>query len=150
MICRSRAPDRIRYREHAVSSNPINWPPKVIFNTDGNWVNRYLPSRAPEAVTVHMDYFADTSVDALSVMIGVDDDLSWRGSPHAGLWGDNVESWDPDDDPTRIAEGGKPISEIDRLHKCLTAVITEPPAAARMRGQKTSELAGRGPGGKAV
>ena len=57
---------------------------------------------------------ADAVVDALSVLVGIDDDLFWRGSPHAQLWGNNIEEWDPDSLPADIH--GHPLRDVEPLH----------------------------------
>jgi hypothetical protein len=66
------------------------WPPRIIFNTDGCLVFKYLCRRNPDDVTEMMVPLADTCVDVVSVLVGVNDDLSWRGSPHGELWGETM------------------------------------------------------------
>ena len=44
------------------------WPPRVIYNTDGNGVFNYLPNRCPEKLTGIMEALKDTSVDVISVL----------------------------------------------------------------------------------
>ena len=61
-----------------------------------------------------MPTLVDAGVDALSVLVGIDDDLSWRGSPHGQLWGDNIEDWNPDPLPTDIH--GHPLRDTQPLH----------------------------------
>ena len=80
------------------------WPPRVIYNTDGNWVFNYLPHRRPENLTGIMDALKDTSVDVISVLVGIDDDLSWRGSPYGELFGDATSIWAADGDPTHLVD----------------------------------------------
>ena len=60
---------------------PYRWPPRIIFNTDGCLVFKYLKRRNPGDVTAMMSPLADTAVDVVSVLVGINDDLSWRGSP---------------------------------------------------------------------
>ena len=70
-------------QEHA-----YRWPPRVIYNTDGGWVYNYLPNRNPDDLNVILNALEGTSVDVVTVLVGIDDDISWRGSPHAELFGD--------------------------------------------------------------
>ncbi len=58
------------------------WPPRLIFNTDGHWIINYQDRWKSEDITKMMPALAAVGVDALSVLVGIDDDLSWRGSPH--------------------------------------------------------------------
>ena len=78
-----------------------NWPPRVFFNTDGNWAFNYLTNRDTKDLTVILDALQGTGVDIVTVLVGIDDDLSWRGSKYGELWGDATKNWDPDDDNTR-------------------------------------------------
>ena len=55
-------------------------PPRLIFNTDGHWIINYQDRWEPEDITKMMPTLVDTGVEALSVRVGIDDDLSWRGS----------------------------------------------------------------------
>ena len=80
-----------------------------MFNTDGNWVNNYQERHEPADLTRMIGPLRDAGVDLLSVLIGIDDDLAWRGSPHGQLWCDNVTEWDVDGVPTDIH--GNPIQE---------------------------------------
>jgi len=66
------------------------WPPRIIFNTDGCLVFKYLKRRNPDDVTALFAPLAATSVDVVSVLVGINDDLSWRASPHGELWGENM------------------------------------------------------------
>ena len=86
-----------------------SWPPRLMFNSDGNWVNNYPERRDPSDLTRMIGPLRDAGVDLLSVLIGIDDDLSWRGSPHGQLWCDNVTEWNVDGVPTDIH--GNPISD---------------------------------------
>ena len=88
-----------------------------------------------------MPTLADAGVDALSVLVGIDDDLSWRGSQHGQLWGDNIEEWNPDPLPTDIHGHplqntqplhihGRPVKEIDgrmpmNAHECLYGLFAK-------------------------
>ena len=49
---------------------------------------KYLFRRNPGDVTEMIDQLAGTGVDVLTVLVGINDDLSWRGSPHGELWGE--------------------------------------------------------------
>ena len=101
-----------------------NWPPRIIYNTDGNWAFNYLQRRNVGDLTVIMDAFQGTNVDVVSVLVGIDDDLSWRGI-HGQLWGDNVENWDPDVDPSRPSVGGMNMAAVERLHRNLAAIVED-------------------------
>ncbi len=83
--------------------------PRLIFNTDGNWMLFYLPDRNPDDVTHQLDELVPAEVDALAGLIGIDDDVVWRGSPHSAMWGDDTEVWDPDPD---VDADGKPIRKM--------------------------------------
>ena len=89
-------------------------PPRLIFNTDGHWIINYQDRWKPEDITKMMPTLVNAGVDALSVLVGIDDDLSWRGSPHGQLWGDNIEDWNPDPLPTDIH--GHPLRDVEPLH----------------------------------
>ena len=107
-------------------------PPRLIFNTDGNWMTKYLPERRPEHITAQLDELVGAGIEALSVLVGIDDAPSWRGSAYADMWGDHVEVWDPDPDvdargqaiPKKTA-GGANLSHLEYLHKCLEALIED-------------------------
>lgn len=86
-----------------------SWPPRLMFNTDGNWMNNYQDRHEPTDITKLVGPLRDAGVDLLSVLIGIDDDLSWRGSPHGQLWCDNVTEWNVDGVPTDIH--GNPIKK---------------------------------------
>ena len=117
-------------------------PPRLIFNTDGHWIINYQDRWEPEDITKMMPTLTDAGVDALSVLVGIDDDLSWRGSPHGQLWGDNIEDWNPDPLPTDIHGHplrntveplhihGRPVKEIDgrmpaNAHECLYGLFAK-------------------------
>ena len=106
--------------------------PRLIFNTDGNWMTQYLPDRRPEEVAGQLDDLAGAGVEALSVLVGIDDAPSWRGSAHADMWGDHVEVWDPDPDVDdqgrpvpKKTSGGNDMSYLEYLHRCMEAVIED-------------------------
>ena len=90
------------------------WPPRLIFNTDGHWIINYSDRWQLDDITRMMPALAGAGVDVLSVLVGIDDDLSWRGSPHGQLWGDNIQDWNPDPFPTDIhgkpLQGAEPVS----------------------------------------
>ena len=92
---------------------PYRWPPRIIFNTDGCLVFKYLKRRNPDDVTAMMGPLADTAVDVVSVLVGINDDLSWRGSPHGELWGETMAS---------ASEGMAPS---DLLQKNLAAMVED-------------------------
>ena len=100
---------------------PPAWPPKLILNTDGHWIINYQERWDPADITKMMPDLVRGGVDVLSVLIGIDDDISWRGSPHAQLWGDNVTNWSPDPVPTDIhghnMDKGEPLHYHGRLVK---------------------------------
>ena len=104
------------------------WPPRIIFNTDGCLVFKYLKRRNPDDVTAMMVPLADTSVDVVSVLIGINDDLSWRGSPHGELWGENMggglEELPAGGDPT-TASAGVIVSPSDLLQLNLAAMVDD-------------------------
>ena len=119
----------------------LTGPPRLIFNTDGHWIINYQDRWEPEDITKMMPMLAGVGVDALSVLVGIDDDLSWRGSPHGQLWGDNIEDWNPDPLPTDIHGHplrdtqplhihGRPVKEIDgripaNAHECLYTLFAK-------------------------
>lgn len=102
-----------------------NWPPRIIYNTDGNWAFNYLTNRDTKDLTVILDALRGTAVDIVTVLVGIDDDLSWRGSPHGQLWGDNIEDWNPDGDTAVASVGGMDMSDVERLHRNLAAVVDD-------------------------
>ena len=69
---------------------PYRWPPRIFFNTDGCLVFKYLCRRNADDVTEMMVPLADTCVDVVCALVGINDDLSWRGSPHGELWGESM------------------------------------------------------------
>lgn len=66
------------------------WPPRILFNLDGCHAFKYLRRRNPRDITQVMEPLADTGVDVICALAGVNDDLSWRGSPYGELWGDTI------------------------------------------------------------
>ena len=106
--------------------------PRLIFNTDGNWMLFYLPDRNPDDVTHQLDELVPAGVGALAGLIGIDDDVVWRGSPHSAMWGDDTEVWDPDPDvdadgkPIRkMTAGGFELNRLEQLYNCMDAVIAD-------------------------
>tara|TARA_B100000315_G_scaffold217889_1_gene218808 strand:+ start:66 stop:302 length:237 start_codon:yes stop_codon:yes gene_type:complete len=65
------------------SDRGYRWPPRILFNTDGSHAFKYLRRRNPSDVTEVMVPLADTGVDVVCALVGVNDDLSWRGSPQS-------------------------------------------------------------------
>ena len=102
-----------------------NGPPRVFFNTDGNWAFNYLTNRDTKALTVILDALQGTGADIVTVLVGIDDDLSWRGSKYGELWGDATKNWDPDNDNTRDSVGGMAMSDVERLHANLAAIVDD-------------------------
>ncbi len=96
--------------------------PPLIFNTDGNWMLFFLPDRNPDDVTHQLEALVPAGVDALAGLIGIDDDVVWRGSPHSAMWGDDTEVWDPDPDvdadgnPVRKMTAGRPVLVLRHHH----------------------------------
>lgn len=121
------------------------WPPRIIFNTDGHWVANYQDRFEPEDITQVLPVLAEAGVDALSVLVGIDDDPAWRGSPHGQMWGDNIENWSPDPfltdihghplkggmpthyhgRPIKPVEGKDPMSAHEFLHWIIAKVIED-------------------------
>ena len=101
-------------------------PPRLIFNTDGNWILNYLPARRPDDITRQIDELVDAGVEALAVLAGIDDAPSWRGGP-SDMWGDHVEVWNPD--PRKKGEDqsvpSKAADYLKHLHDCMEAVIDD-------------------------
>jgi hypothetical protein len=96
------------------ASQPAAWPPRLLLNTDGNWINNYQERHEPADITRLVGPLRAAGVDMLCALIGIDDDLSWRGSPHGQLWCDNVTEWNVDGVPTDIH--GHPIREGGGVH----------------------------------
>ena len=99
------------------ASRAAHWPPRIIYNTDGNWLFEYMKAYRPEDICKRMDNLVDCAVDALSVLVGFDDDLSWRGSKYGQMWGDNVK---PEDWRTEEADY---FAMAYKLHQALVSVI---------------------------
>ena len=72
------------------ASPSYRWPPRILFNTDGCHAFKYLRRRNPDDVTELMAPLAGTGVDVVCALVGVNDDLSWRGSPYGEVWGDTM------------------------------------------------------------
>ena len=104
------------------------WPPRILMNFDGCQAFKYLRRRHPEDVTELMIPLADTGVDVICALVGVDDDLSWRGSPYGELWGDTL-GYSIDD---LLTESGEPRSKAalnlepnDLLQMALRAMVDD-------------------------
>ena len=105
------------------------WPPRAIFGTEGNLALKYLKRRNPEDVTEVFEALTATSVDAVAVHVGLSDEVSWRGSPHAELWGDNMA----DDCGKLFSDGDATVASAlstnstgaDLLQMCLAAMIDD-------------------------
>ena len=78
-----------------------NWPPRILFNTDGCLAFKYLCRRNPDDVTEMIDQLAGTGVDVLTVVVGINDDL-WGKT-----WGADIREVLPD--------GGRPAGGAFRL-----------------------------------
>ena len=74
----------------AADGPPYRWPPRVLLNLDGCHAFKYLRRRDPRDVTEVMTPLAGTGVDVICALVGVNDDLSWRGSPYGEVWGDTI------------------------------------------------------------
>ncbi|MBI86244.1 MAG: hypothetical protein CMJ81_23860 [Planctomycetaceae bacterium] len=101
------------------------WPPRVIYCTDGNWVYNYLTRRDPQDLNLILNALEGTHVDAVSVLVGIDDDLSWRGSPHGELFGDATGNWNPDGNQNQQVDSQLTLRAIERLHRNMVAVIDD-------------------------
>ena len=84
---------------YRVCFSPHDLAFRVIHNTDGHWIINYQDRRDPNDIVRLIPVLAEAGVDALSVLAGIDDDISWRGSPHAQLFGDHITEWQPDPVP---------------------------------------------------
>ncbi len=69
-----------------------HWPPRILCNLDGCHAFKYLRRRSPDDVTEVMAPLAGNGVDVVCALVGVNDDLSWRGSPYGEVWGDTIGS----------------------------------------------------------
>ena len=119
----------------------VQWPPKLIFNTDGHWIINYQDRWQTEDIVKMMPMLVEAGVDVLSVLVGIDDDLSWRGSAHGQLWGDNITEWNPDPAPSDIHGNkmdssetlhvhGRPVRAVDgkvprNAHECLHGLFAK-------------------------
>ena len=108
---------------------PYRWPPRIIFNTDGCLVFKYLKRRNPDDVTAIFAPLAETSVDAVSILVGINDDLCWRGSSHGELWGEHmgtpVQNLFPGDDSTRTSSIAMNMVPSDLLQMNLAAMVDD-------------------------
>ena len=68
------------------------WPPRILCNLDGCHAFKYLRRRDPRDVTEVMAPLAENGVDVICELVGINDDLSWRGSPYGEVWGDTMGS----------------------------------------------------------
>ncbi len=116
--CASEAPQKSQESLEPMS----NWPPRIIYNTDGTWAFNYLHRRDPKDLTIVLDALAGKGIDVISVLVGIDDDLSWRHSSHGSMWGENVQDWNPDGDAHLDSVGGMNMSHVELLHKNLAAI----------------------------
>ena len=69
---------------------PYRCSPRILFNTDGCQAFKYLRRRDPSDVTELMVPLSETAVDVVCALVGINDDLSWRGSPYGEVWGDTI------------------------------------------------------------
>ena len=116
--CSSEAPEK---SQESLEPMP-NWPPRIIYNTDGTWAFNYLHRRDPKDLTIVLDALDGKGIDVISVLVGIDDDLSWRHSSHGSMWGENVQDWNPDGDAHLDSVGGMNMSHVELLHKNLAAI----------------------------
>ena len=116
-----------------MTSTAADRVPRIIYNTDGGLVFNYLPDRKPEEITKLLPMLAEAGVDGFAVLVGIDDDLAWRGSRHAQMWGDNITCWDPDapgttprtNPPQREQGEFRKMTGHQLLHANLVAVIED-------------------------
>ena len=66
------------------------WPLKLIFNTDGHWIINYQDRWEVEDIVKMIPVLADCDIDAPTTLVGIDDDLSWRGSHYAQMDADQI------------------------------------------------------------
>ena len=94
---------------------------------------KYLCRRQPQDVTEMIDALAGTGVDVLSVLVGINDDLSWRGSKFGELWGEtwgaDIRQLLPEGDDGVPMEGQMPSGEemqpSDLLQMNLRAMVDD-------------------------
>jgi hypothetical protein len=127
----------------AADAPPYRWPPRVLFNLDGCHAFKYLRRRDPRDVTEVMEPLAGTGVDVICALVGVNDDLSWRGSPYGEVWGETIGSSIED----LIAEDGSHRSSIalqlepsDLLQMGMRAIIDDGHDAYQLYVDRAREL----------
>ena len=76
----------------------------------------------------------------ISVLVGIDDDLSWRGSSHGSMWGENVQDWNPEEDRARDSVGGMNMSQVELLHQNLAAIQDDGHDLMRILVDRAHEL----------
>ena len=59
------------------------WPLKLIFNTDGHWIIKDQERWEVEDIVKMIPALADCDIDAPTTLVGIDDDLPWRGSHYS-------------------------------------------------------------------
>ena len=59
------------------------WPIKLIFNTDGYWIINYQECWEVKDIVKMIPVLANCDIDPPTTLIGIYDDLSWRGSHYA-------------------------------------------------------------------
>lgn len=117
------------------------WPPRVIFNTDLKSLWAYQESRRIEDAVRSLVDVDGTSVDAFTAVAAIaGDGLTWRGSPNGHLWGDNVENWDPDRDPSMPAVGGMSMRKLEMLYRTLVLLLEDGHELLRLYLNKGREL----------
>lgn len=107
------------------SKDPANWPPRVIFNSDGNWLYRYLKNHDPADVTGALPVLREAGMDALSILIGVDDGPAWLDSKFARPWGEDCPDWDPDGDPSAHSVGGGTMADVAVINKTIHEIVED-------------------------
>ena len=113
-------------RQPAADEPSYRWPPRIIFNTDGCMVFKYLKRRRADDVTEALETLAGTSVDVVSVNVGINDGLSWRGSAYGELWGQDDIGWYPDSGAELPSgEGVIPGASSELLQNNLAALVDD-------------------------
>ena len=114
---------------NSIAEPSYRWPPRIVFNTDGCLVFKYLCRRNPADVTEMMVPLGDTCVDVVSVLVGVNDDVSWRGSAHGELWGEtmgnDIGKVLPDGDLNGSPAADAIIGSSDLLQMNLKAMVDD-------------------------
>ena len=52
-----------------MSQSSRTWPPRLIFNTDGNWMTKYLPERRPEKISAQLDELVDLAASGIAEIV---------------------------------------------------------------------------------